>query len=686
MSGFFNATIFLFIRLQSIIFNNMRLLFLTISFFISSSLSAQLVVSSGLTPLQYVTNNLIGPGVTISNVTFSGNSTQFGEYSDATSNIGFSSGIVMSSGDISELPGIGGDQTDGTSIIGGISDNDLLLTAQSVITNPDAALISSTEDAAILEFDFVAQSNIVTFNFAFGSDEYTTYINSSFNDAFGFFVSGPGITGPFSSPVGFPNGSQNFALVPGTNLPITISTIYPALFGNPGFNEQYYIDNEAGTSNVLNGFTTPIPITINVQCGETYHFKFAVADCEDNFLSTAVFLQDDSFTSPPVALSLVTENGTDTIPEACIDANVLFIRSACQSLLPLTINYTVSGTATDNVDFNIADSPIVLAVGQDTASINLIPILDNLVEGTESITITVNYLDPFGVPQTSEGTLYITDIPTFQSNAPDLTLNCFDSEIPVAVNLSGGTGEYFYDWISSSSVTNLDTVSVLQNGVFTFLVNVSDHCTDTIIDTVRITMANPVANISANILQGCSPLSVDFTNSSINGNLVQWNFGDGTVINPNNFSSQNHSFVASETVLMVVGNGTCSDTASLDIISGICGCTNPEATNYNSLAVVDDGSCILPIPSVLAPNVFTPSADGNNDLFELKLQNVSEVKLTILNRWGNVVFEATGPNPKWDGKSNGQLMSEGVYFYLYEAKNNAGLESSGQGFVQLFRK
>ena len=116
------------------------------------------------------------------------------------------------------------------------------------------------------------------------------------------------------------NETLNLALVPGTNLPITISTIHP------GLNASYYVDNQSGTTHTLNGQTIPIGITFDVICGETYHFKFAVADCQDDFLSTAVFLQDDSFTSPPVELSLQTANGTDTIPEACVDANILFIR------------------------------------------------------------------------------------------------------------------------------------------------------------------------------------------------------------------------------------------------------------------------------------------------------------------------------------------------------------------------
>jgi hypothetical protein len=75
-----------------------------ISLFLFSSTFGQMTVSSGaLTPTQYV-ENIVGPGVTISNVTFTGNVSQIGTYG-GTSNIGFPSGVVLSSGSTTELVG-----------------------------------------------------------------------------------------------------------------------------------------------------------------------------------------------------------------------------------------------------------------------------------------------------------------------------------------------------------------------------------------------------------------------------------------------------------------------------------------------------------------------------------------------------------------------------------------------------
>jgi uncharacterized repeat protein (TIGR01451 family) len=277
-----------------------------ILFFVELSFSQMSISNGVLTPEQYV-QNIVGPGVTVSNVTFTGNASQIATYG-GTSNIGFPSGVVLSSGSTDELVGPASNSTGGTTNISGITSSmnttvaDLLTIANANLQSLGIGSSSLATDGVILEFDFVPIANNVTFNFVFSSDEYLTYVNTVFNDIFGFFVSGPGIAGPYSSPPGFPNGSVNLAKVPGTNLPITVSTIHP------GLNAQYYIDNSGGTTHVMNGFTVPIPISFNVVCGELYHFKFAVADCSDNYLSTAVFLQESSFNSYPGSASVLVFN------------------------------------------------------------------------------------------------------------------------------------------------------------------------------------------------------------------------------------------------------------------------------------------------------------------------------------------------------------------------------------------
>jgi len=729
---------------------------------------SQMTISTGaLTPAQYV-NNLVGPGIVVSNVTYTGTTQQIGAFG-GTSNIGLASGVVISSGATTELVGPASAFSAGQTNVSGISNtinatvNDLKNIAAATATSLGIGNITSATDGAILEFDFVPVSNLVSFNFVFSSDEYLTFVNTAYNDIFGFFVAGPGITGPYASPAGFPNGSTNLALVPGTTTPITISTIHP------GLNSQYYVSNALGTTHAMNGFTTPIPITFSVICGETYHFKFAVADCQDNNYSTAVFMQDASFVSPPVDLSLETANGTDTIPEACVDANVLFIRSSCQSNLPLTVDYTVTGTAIDGTDFNIAASPIILASGQDTASINIIPIIDALAEGTETIIITVTFLDALGNPQSISGTLFIADIEPLSINETDLTYQCYNDSIELTAIGSGGSGVFTYDWQQSLSDSIHDYVSINQNGSFNYLVTMTDICLGSITDTITVIMTQtlavdtmimgpatcdpvgfvsgmvtgqtgvssyqwtgpgagnpafidasvwqnlssgwyyfnvfdnvcevhdsifvailnpPIAQFMASDTAGCDPLTILFTNNSQNALNYAWNFGNGNTANVTSTAAQTQVYSNSTVVRLIASQGNCADTAYTSITISICGCLDPLASNYNPAANVDDGSCIYPFPEVFAPNVFTPNSDAENPTFFLDCKKVVTLELTILNRWGSVVFSKSSSdlinnNPAWDGKINGDLATDGIYFYIYKATGITNQVVEGHGFLHL---
>jgi gliding motility-associated-like protein len=118
---------------------------------------------------------------------------------------------------------------------------------------------------------------------------------------------------------------------------------------------------------------------------------------------------------------------------------------------------------------------------------------------------------------------------------------------------------------------------------------------------------------------------------------------------------------------------------------------DPLAVNYNPLANYDDGSCLYPAPTVYVPNVFTPEGDNTNDLFFLTTTNSTNIELTIVNRWGNVMYENSGPNPAWDGKvASGSYAEEGVYFVKYRVEGLPGTDGNvqfleGHGFLQLIR-
>ena len=78
------------------------------------------------------------------------------------------------------------------------------------------------------------------------------------------------------------------------------------------------------------------------------------------------------------------------------------------------------------------------------------------------------------------------------------------------------------------------------------------------------------------------------------------------------------------------------------------------------------------------PNVISPNGDGNNDYFYIQVANTySDVNLTIVNRWGKVVFQSSSYSNDWNGTNkNGKPLSDGTYFYILKY-NNAEQEKSG---------
>ena len=74
------------------------------------------------------------------------------------------------------------------------------------------------------------------------------------------------------------------------------------------------------------------------------------------------------------------------------------------------------------------------------------------------------------------------------------------------------------------------------------------------------------------------------------------------------------------------------------------------------------------IPDIYIPNSFTPNGDGLNDIFNIKtLYEFSDYKLTIFNRWGDMVFDSDDVNKGWDGTYKGKFVTYGVYVYQLTA-------------------
>jgi len=299
------------------------IIFVTIFlFFFGKVATAQLVIDQTLTPQQLVQQILVGSGVTVSNVTYTGNlGNAIGSFENGeTTNLGLSSGIVLSSGNVAQIPGIAGTQTNPNIITTGngtLGDTDLnhLLPPPPLGQDPD-----TTRDASTLEFDFIPQSDTLTFRYVFGSEEYPNFVNQ-FNDIFAFFISGP-------NPNGTPYEKENIALIPGTNLPVSIDNVNNGTSNaGPCVNCEYYINNWGGLTIAFNGFTTVLTAEVVVIPCSTYHMKLSIADVNDGAYDSGVFLEANSFSATGLSINTeFTSSSTSyaSFIEGCNDATLNF--------------------------------------------------------------------------------------------------------------------------------------------------------------------------------------------------------------------------------------------------------------------------------------------------------------------------------------------------------------------------
>jgi gliding motility-associated-like protein len=185
-------------------------------------------------------------------------------------------------------------------------------------------------------------------------------------------------------------------------------------------------------------------------------------------------------------------------------------------------------------------------------------------------------------------------------------------------------------------------------------------------DTVLITIDSVVARFIAEPLTGPIPLKVYFTNQSVNATSFLWVFDSS-------------------------GLNTSIETNPIHIYESI-GLMHPVLYAQNVNGCIDSFTLqidVLSQQAIFIPNVFTPNKDGINDEFVVSVLNYGLLRRlhgTIWNRWGGQIYEFTMPGGKWwDGTFEGEICSEGVYFYIIEVEDTARSIKKYHGTITLLR-
>lgn len=470
-------------------------------------------------PVETLVNDiLLGAGVQATNIQLVGVPEQVGYLTGAiNTGLTIDGGMVLSSGYASNLlcSEFGGFFT------GAGGNADLLSVAQSVPGLIGANFnVNSVHDVCMVSFDFVATGDSIFFNYVFGSVEYNTYINSQFNDVFAFFLAGPGITGPYSAPAGFPGGSINLAVLPGTNppLPVTISSVHSGTNNIAPLNGEFHISNttpqvpfgETDPDICMNGWTVTLPAEEQLICGETYHIRLAIADGGDTALDSWVILEEGSFESNSVVeVDLfidVGQPGVETLYEDCGTAFLTFSRPPESNLdLEEMIIIEYGGEAINGVDYTLLPDTIIFEPGVESITFEIIAFQDGLDEGIETVEFEIlNLAACNGNGLTSYFTFFIADEPEPLVVEGYTVEMCEGAEVTLEPIITGGFGNFSYDW-STNDITPIIMVSPETNAGYNVIV--SDTCG----------MPSDDADIFVEILQ-LPPLVVNINNGDLNLN------------------------------------------------------------------------------------------------------------------------------------------------------------------------
>ncbi|MEI8203652.1 MAG: choice-of-anchor L domain-containing protein [Bacteroidota bacterium] len=543
--------------------------------FISKLALGQLAVNTSLTTNQMI-QNFVGTGVTVSNITYTGGAASRGSFSNGnTTNLGLTSGILLCTGAASTIP------------------NPASFFMSTNLGLPGDANLNSinngclTYDASILEFDFIPTADTVEFKYVFGSEEYPNYICSQYNDVFAFFVNGP-------NPSGGNYTNYNIALIPGTNIPVSVNSVNS---GTPGgsYNSSgclslaysnYFVNNAAlnGTTIAFGGFTKPLKAKCHVTPCQTYHLKIAVADGYNGLYDSGVFLEANSFSTNSFSVNTSYSNTTlgNNAVEGCSDGIISFVTQTPVSS-PLTINYTIGGTATNGTDYPTIPTSVTIPVGQDSAAIIIHPVLDGITEGTETVILSVS-----NGCNTLLDTIYIIDNISLHVNVGHDTTICQGSSANLTASISGGIAPFTYSW--NNAAGNSATVTVSPAATTTYIVSVSDYCASSAKDTVVVNIApNVIINASASPTSVCTGQTATLTASGANSYV--WMPGNitGATINVTPTSTTTYTVVGTSNQ-----GCTANDTVSVNIGNLVLNITstNENCGHSDGTATVSaSGSC-----------------------------------------------------------------------------------------------
>jgi uncharacterized repeat protein (TIGR01451 family) len=249
--------------------------------FQTASCTSFITVNNNYTPAQLVNEILLSNTCATGNNFVTQGNCGIGYFNNNNGDFPFEEGLIIRSGTVASSVGPYNSNTISSSC-SQIGDSDL---TNIMLGTGQTGTIT---DVTSLKFNFTAETNLLTFNFLFASNEYGSY-QCSFSDVFGFVLTDL-VTG----------AKQNIAVVPGTSTPISTTTIRNNLYNsacvsmNSQFFDSYNVNDPQSEIN-FRGQTVPMTANALLVPNHQYSLKLAVGDYQDSMFDSAVFIEGGSF-------------------------------------------------------------------------------------------------------------------------------------------------------------------------------------------------------------------------------------------------------------------------------------------------------------------------------------------------------------------------------------------------------
>ena len=401
----------------------------------------------------------------VSNLSYVGDPLAYGHFSNSNPSFSLNYGLILTSGKATNA--IGPNNASAMSYNSSGPSSPLL----------DSIIPQNTQDAAILEFDIISCDTVYSISFIFGSEEYLEWVNSSFNDCAGIFVSGPSPTGGFYE-------NQNFALIPGTNANICVNNI------NNINNAAYYNSNGSGATPgteaiQYDGYTDPFNANIPIIPGQVYHIIIAIADGGDSVGDSGIFIKaGDQESLQDVSISIQSPYGTGT---DLFEGNTTALRfqrnMSVGNLQSLPVFLSYYGNSTPGIDYSAIPGIVVIPSGSNYVDIPVEIYDDGIVENPESVIITEYTTCNFAV-DTIE--FFIHDNFQFEAGIiQEEAIMCEGDEFLISTFANSADSMLNYLW-STGSTTDTIWISGNANTAAIYTVTISHVDGYSSIDSVQV--------------------------------------------------------------------------------------------------------------------------------------------------------------------------------------------------------